>query len=128
MTDAASDARLANLRRATESRAAEAHARAQRAITTLIAKGLAVSFAAVALHAGVSVSYLYKTDDLAQRIRESRQAGSRKQPERSARVSSDSSLQTKMDAVIRRNKSLETELASLREENRNLLSRLLAPK
>ena len=106
--------------------AAELHAVAQRAITGLVARGRSINFRAVADEAGCSAGYLYKHDDLADRIREIRDGQPKPRRGRPAtEPSSDRSLHTKLEAASRRNRELESVVARLRSENSNLLAKIL---
>lgn len=115
------------LNAASQLRAAAALAAAHRAITLLDARGLPVTFAAVASEAGVSLAYVYKNETIAERIRELRAKPDARRPKTRNQVHSDRGLQTKLDAALARNDELEAENARLLRENRNLLSRLIDP-
>lgn len=106
-------------------RATRALAAAQRAVTRLEARGVPVTFAAVAEEGGVSLSYVYKNDAVAKRIRELRGMTSAPRKPRTSRNPSAEGLQTKLAAVVARNRELESEVTRLRAENRNLLSRMM---
>lgn len=116
--------RVSRLAVAARERSATAHAAAQRAITSLEARGKQVNFTTVAQEAKVSLSYLYKDEAIADRIRELRGIR-RASSSKSETPSTDRSLLTKLDAVVQRLQQLEAENTQLRIENRNLLSRLM---
>ncbi|TFD84402.1 hypothetical protein E3T61_19455 [Cryobacterium lactosi] len=116
--------RVSRLSHAAKERSDTSFAAAQRAITSLDARGKQVTFTTVATEAKVSLSYLYKTEVLADRIRELR--GSRRATRSHAEApSSDKSLLTKLNAAAQRVAQLEAENAQLQRENRSLLSRLM---
>jgi glutamate 5-kinase len=118
-------ARNAALTTLARRRSSEKMAAAQRAITSLHAKGKEVTFDSVAAAAGCSVGYLYKNSELAARIKALRSEAPRSVGSRAASPSSEGSLRTKLEAATRRNRALEAEVARLRHENRSLLSRVL---
>ncbi|TFD28646.1 hypothetical protein E3T27_01780 [Cryobacterium lyxosi] len=83
-----------------------------------------MTFTAVAAEAKVSLSYLYKTAALSDRITELR--GNRRTTRSQLEApSSDKSLLTKLNVVAQRVAQLEAENAQLRRENRSLLSKLM---
>lgn len=113
------DDRVERLRAARRERSDEALAESQRAITTLQARGLPVTWEAVADAAGVSTSYLRKNATLSQRIRDLRpEAPAARLP--TTQATSDSAvrnLRTKVQVMSERLRRQEDELDSLRSEN-----------
>ncbi len=67
--------RVERLTASAHTRTAEATARAQRAITALLARGATVNFNTVAREGSVSKDFLYGSPELAARIRELRSTG-----------------------------------------------------
>ena len=118
--------RVSRLTASAQARAEAAKAAAHRAITALESRGMQVTFASVAESAGVSVSYLYKEAEIADRIKALR--GSRPSHVRrrdADRSPSERSMATKLTMALERVGDLEREIDQLRRENRNLLSRLM---
>lgn len=121
-------ARTRQLHDAAATRSADSLARARRAIITLTARDAAVTFAAVAAEAKVSLSYLYKQPGLASEIRQRRSAGQPQQ--RPGRVSGRSpasadSLRTQLIVAADRLRTLEREVRDLRTENEVLRGEVL---
>lgn len=117
--------RVTRLTDAARRRAIDAEAASQRAITSLHARGLEVSFASVAREAKVSLSYLYKTDVLASRIRHLRGENQVQRAPRPDRSAAERALETKLAAALEQIHSLQKENEQLKKENRSLLSRVL---
>lgn len=120
-------ARTRQLRDATAARSADSLARARRAIIALTARDVAVTFAAVAAEAKVSLSYLYKQPELASEIRQHRSAP-RPQPcqARAGRnPASADSLRTQLTVAADRLRTLEREVRDLRAENEILRGEVL---
>lgn len=84
-----------------------------------------MTFAGVAKEGGVSVSYVYKNDEVARRIRALRGVAPQPQQQRPSKEPSALSLRTKLAAAVARNQELESELIRLKAENRTPLSRLM---
>jgi hypothetical protein len=118
-------ARTQQLKESAETRAADALARANRAIIILEARGEAITVASVAAQAGVSESYLYKHPDLQQEIR--RRRGDRPtRPGRTRQTSASAeSLRTQLTVASERLKNLDAEVRRLRQENETLRGEVL---
>lgn len=121
-------ARTLQLHEAAAARSADSLARARRAIITLTARDAAVTFAAVAAEAKVSLSYLYKQPGLASEIRQRRSAVQARP--RQGRVSggnpaSAESLRTQLTVAAGRLRALEREVRDLRTENEILRGEVL---
>lgn len=119
------DQRIERLTAAAKQRSDEKRAAAQRAITALHARGKAVTFPSVAEEAGVSISYLYKEEDLAERIRGIRSSTKPTARRPAAATPRERGLAVKLDAAVERIRELEQENERLKRENRSLLSRIL---
>jgi hypothetical protein len=122
------NARERQLRDASAARAADAFARAQRAIISLTARGENITFAAVATRARVSESYLYKQPELRSEIRKRRFDDTLAQPHsdrpRGGQATADS-LRTQLSVAASRLRTLEAEVRDLRGENETLRGKVL---
>lgn len=113
------DERVERLRAARRDRASEALAASSRAITALEARGLPVTWEAVAEQAGVSTSYLRKHEQLSQRIQELRHVATSAPPTppRAASEATVRGLRNKVEVMSERLRRYDSENASLRSEN-----------
>jgi Family of unknown function (DUF6262) len=108
--------RVERLRLAASTRSAEAIARAHRAITALAARGEAVTFASVAAEAGVSESFLYKHQELGDRVREARKPVGRPKARSTKEAASAASLRVQLDVVTDRLAKAHEKIVALTSE------------
>jgi urease accessory protein UreF len=117
--------RTARLAEAAAVRAADAEARARRAIIKLGQQNQPVTFASVAAAAGVSKSYLYAHQSLNTAIR-SHQPTTRQTPTQPREdQATAASLRTKLHVVTARLHDIEAQLRQARAENEILLGELV---
>lgn len=128
------DQRIDRLRQAAAARSADAVARAHRAITSLLARETALTFAIVAAEAQVSESFLYKHTELHDRITSARRPGRRPQARSEKESASAASLRIQLDVITERlakanerNAGLVKENEALRGEVSDLRARLRRP-
>lgn len=117
--------RITRLAEAAAARTADATARTRRALTKLNHTGQPITFVALARTAGVSTSFLYQHADLRREISAHRNHASGRARTPEAGSATVSSLRTKLEVALRRNRELSEELAVLRSENEVLRSRVL---
>lgn len=94
--------RIARLRDSAAARSADAVARAHRAITVLANREAPVTFASVAAEAQVSQSFLYKHEELTNRIRQTGRPKTRSQARSSAEAASAASLRVQLGVATER--------------------------
>lgn len=119
--------RTENLRAASARRSRETEAKVRRALMSMTAKGVAIDFASVAAHAGVSSAYLYKHQALRAEIAAIRtQPPARIEPRAAAARSREASAQVKLTVAVAALRELRLENDALRAENARLLGELSA--
>lgn len=111
-----------NLLKAQSARKEDAKERALQAIETLQKRGAKVNFRSVAREANLSVSYLYKYDDIKQRIAEIRQQ--QDSLPRQFKPKSDSSYAKVLSRLKERIKKLEAENTKLKGINEGLAGKV----
>ncbi len=118
------EAKIAALKGAAERKRQDALKRTNQAITKLVKSEQKITFAAVAEVAGVSVAYLYKYDDLKERIThlKAQQEGILKPIK--PQTASDKSNQVIMIQLRERIKKLEAENQGVRQQNEAIYGRM----
>lgn len=113
------------LREATDRKSQEALDKTNLAINKLLKEGKRINFPSVAKEAGVSVTYLYKIDDIKERILHLRhqQQASIKKPI-VPQSASDKSKQVILNQLRERIKQLEVDNRELRDKNEAVYGRL----
>lgn len=105
------------LARAAASRTLDAEARVRTAIAELNRDGTPISFAAVAIKAQVSRSFVYEHRDFRAEIEALRAAGTLAPSRLPVRErGSEASIRTRLQAALQENQRLREENAALREE------------
>lgn len=124
MTSQGLSARIAKLNLASEQKRQDAWSKTEMAINNLIKRGERITFRSVADEAKVSVSYLYKYDEIKDRIQELR----KKQEEVGRPPKPQSASEKSKQAIIiqfrERIKRLEAEVQGLRRVNEGITGRL----
>lgn len=113
------------LREATERKSQEALDKTNAALTRLLKEGKRITFATVALEAGVSVTYLYKYEEIKERIYHLRkqQEASIEKPV-NPQIASDKSKQVITNQLRERIRQLEADNRELRNKNEAVYGRL----
>ena len=104
------------LKEATERKRQEALDKTNQAINTLVKKGQPITFTSVAKEAGVSTAYLYKYDELKNRIQQLQQQQKGQLKPQSPQPASDKSRQVIVNQLRERIKKLEIENRDLRHQ------------
>ena len=113
------------LREATDRKRQEALDKTNAAITQLLKEGKRINFPSVAKEAGVSVTYLYKIDEIKERIlhlRKQQEASSKKPI--APQSASDKSKQVIINKLRERIRQLEVDNQELRRKNEAVYGRL----
>jgi Family of unknown function (DUF6262) len=118
------EAKIVALKGAAERKRQDALKRTNQAITKLVKSGQKITFVAVAEAAGVSVAYLYKYDDLKERIAHLKAQQEGKLKPIKPQAASDKSKQVIITQLRERIKKLETENQRLRQQNEAIYGRL----
>jgi len=118
------EAKIAALKGAAERKRQDALKRTNQAIKKLVESGQKITFAAVAEAAGVSVAYLYKYDDLKERIAHLKAQHDGKLKSIKPQAASDKSKQVIIIQLRERIKKLEAKNQGLRQQNEAIYGRL----
>jgi len=119
----ATEAKIAALKGAAERKRQDALERTNQAITKLVREGKKITFTAVAEAAGVSVAYLYKYDDLKERIDHLKTQQEKASKPVQPQPASDKSKQVIITQLKERIKKLEAENRGLRDQNEAIYGR-----
>lgn len=114
------------LREAASRKSSEARARVMRALVAMQARGQTINFNTVAAEANVSKGYLYKQDDLRQRIAAARPTPPQVLPPRAAQSERETTAEQKLRLASEAIQRLKAEVADLRNENARLRGDLVA--
>lgn len=117
------EAKIAALKGAAERKRQDALERTNQAITRLVREGRKITFAAVAEAAEVSVAYLYKYDDLKERINHLKAQQEKTSKPVQSQPASDKSKQVIITQLRERIKKLEAENRGLRDQNEAIYGR-----
>jgi hypothetical protein len=112
--------RTARLKESAVARSADAVARAHRAITVLVNRDVPVTFASVAAEAGVSESFLYKHQELGDRIRQQRKPRTRPKARNNAEAASAASLRVQIGVLADQVEKANEKIRTLTAENEML--------
>lgn len=109
--------KVAALKEASDRKRLEALDKTNQAIAVLVKEGKRITFPAVAQAAGVSVAYLYKYDDLRERIDQLRKQQNQATQPSQPQPASDKSKMVMINSLRERVKKLEMENSALRQQN-----------
>lgn len=108
--------KIAVLKEASDRKRREALDKTNQAITLLVKEGKRITFLAVAEAAGVSIAYLYKYDDLKERIDQLRKQQSQVVKSSLSQLASDKSKMVIINQLRERTKNLDAENRELRNQ------------
>lgn len=116
--------RVETLKAVAEHKKQEAFESTEKAINKLIKEGKRISFGNIAKEAGVSVSYLYKYDEIKERIQQLRKQQEQVKKSAAPQPASDKSKMVIINQLRDRIKKLENEINELRRANERLTGRV----
>jgi hypothetical protein len=112
------------LQEAAAQKAKESAERVEKALERMIKQGQIISFKSVAQAANVSTAYLYKQEDLRNRIETLRDQQKQKPKSKHPPVASDNSKSVIISTLREENKKLRAEIEGLRRVNEGLAGRV----
>lgn len=112
------------LQEAAAQKAKESAERVEKALERMIKQGQIISFKSVAQAANVSTAYLYKQEDLRNRIETLRDQQKQKPKSKHPPVASDNSKSVIISTLREENKKLRAEIEGLRRVNEGLTGRV----
>lgn len=112
------------LQEAAAQKAKESAERVEKALERMIKQGQIISFKSVAQSANVSTAYLYKQEDLRNRIETLRDQQKQKPKSKQPPVASDNSKSVIISTLREENKKLRAEIEGLRRVNEGLAGRV----
>ncbi|WP_414553179.1 DUF6262 family protein [Anabaena sp. CCY 0017] len=112
------------LQEAAAHKAKESAERVEKALERMIKQGQVISFKSVAQTANVSTAYLYKQEDLRNRIETLRDQQKQKPKSKQAPLASDNSKSVIISTLREENKKLRAEIDGLRRINEGLAGRV----
>lgn len=118
--------RAERLREAASRKSADARARVMRALVAMQARGQTINFNTVAVEAKVSKGYLYKQNDLRQRIAAARPTPASVVSARAAQSEREATAEQKLRLASDAIQRLKAENAELRKENARLRGDIVA--
>lgn len=112
------------LQEAAAHKAKESAERVEKALERMIKQGQVISFKSVAQTANVSTAYLYKQEDLRNRIETLRDQQKQRPKSKQAPLASDNSKSVIISTLREENKKLRAEIEGLRRVNEGLAGRV----
>ncbi|KAB8314444.1 hypothetical protein SD81_037800 [Tolypothrix campylonemoides VB511288] len=112
------------LRSSAAQKAKKSAERVEKALERMIKQGQIISFKSVAQSANVSTAYLYKQEDLRNRIETLRDQQKQKPKSKQPPIASDNSKSVMISTVREENKKLRAEIDGLRRINEGLAGRV----